>query len=311
MRQATEDRVTRDVFPENSGQPPAGVDPPVGTTERYSIAGNGAFNGKHNQNLPAQEVDDLRRYLPAERDAEAVARSGKPPRIDSTAVQLRQRIPPAREAALALAWLDPRLVVFHDFDPQAIAPYIRLAISLISGAASRNLQRVLITSAQFGEGRTCVTLNLAAALSRARQRVLVIDSDFMRPSTLRLLGVDAEIGLAESIAKGLPVGQAMIRLQPVGFNLLPTRAQVENPAELLVSPYFETVIQVLKLEYDFILFDSAPLLASADATLLELHTDATLMVIRPGYTSTSQMARAIASLNEKRLFGAVLNRVVA
>src|SRR5262244_1474017 len=96
MRQATEDRVTRDVFPEISGQPPAGVDPPVGTTERYSNASNGAFYGKHNQYLPAQEADDLRRYLPAERDAEAVARSGKPPRMDSTAVQLRQRIPPAR-----------------------------------------------------------------------------------------------------------------------------------------------------------------------------------------------------------------------
>src|SRR5262249_21558909 len=282
MIQATEDRIMPDMPPEISGQ-----------------------------DLTGQKSDDFRRYLQAERDAEAASRSGRLTRIASVAMQLRQQINPAREAALALAWLDPRLVVFNDFDPQAIAPYSRLAISLISGAASRNLQRVLITSAQFGEGRTCVTLNLAAALARAGRRVLVVDSDFVRPSALRLLGVDAEIGLAEVIVKGLPVGQAMIRLQPVGFNLLPTRAQVENSAELLASPVFEAMIQMLKLEYDFILFDSPPLLAAADASLLELHTDATLMVIRPGYTSTSQMARAITSLNEKRLFGAVLNRVVA
>jgi tyrosine-protein kinase Etk/Wzc len=102
----------------------------------------------------------------------------------------------------------------------------------------------------------------------------------------------------------------MIRVQPVGFDLLPTRAQVENSTELLASPVFEAMIQMLKQDYDFILFDSAPLLAVADVSLLELHTDATLMVIRPGYTSISQMARAVASLNEKRLFGAVLNRVV-
>ncbi|HKQ75633.1 MAG TPA: CpsD/CapB family tyrosine-protein kinase [Blastocatellia bacterium] len=305
-----EDRVTRDLFPENSGQTPAGAENPGAATERYPIAGNGAANGKHHLNLQAQDVDDFRRYLHAARDAEAIAKSGGLARIDGSAMQLRQRIQPAREAALTLTWLDPRLVAFHDFDPQAIAPYNRLAISLISGATSRNLQRVLVTSAQYGEGRTSVTLNLAAALSRARQRVLVVDSDFMRPSTLRLLGVDAETGLAEAIAKGLPVGMAMIRLQPVGFNLLPTRARVENSAELLVSPFFEAVIQILKSDYDFILFDSAPLLAAADASLLELHTDATLMVIRPGYSSTSQMARAIASLNENRLFGAVLNRVV-
>jgi capsular exopolysaccharide synthesis family protein len=262
------------------------------------------------QSLAEHAPDEFTRYLQAERGPEGVARSGGLTRIDGLAMQLRQRILPSREVALALSWLDPRLVAFHDFDPHTIAPYNRLAISLISGAASRNIQRVLITSAQFGEGRSCVTLNLAASLARARQRVLVIDSDFVRPSALRLLGVDAEIGLAEAVVKGLPVGQAMIRLQPVGFNLLPTRAQVENSAELLVSPVFEAMIQMLKPDYDFILFDSAPLLAVADASLLELHTDATLMVIRAGFTSTSQMAKAITLLNEKRIFGAVLNRVV-
>ena len=51
------------------------------------------------------------------------------------------------------------------------------------------------------------------------------------------------------------------------------------------------------------------LLAAADARLLELHTDATLLVIRQGRTSASQMAKAVALLNEERLLGAVLNRV--
>ncbi len=261
------------------------------------------------QSLAPQEPDDFRRYMQTERDTEAISRLGKLMRIEGADSRLRQQVHPAREAGLALARLDPRLVAFNDFDPRTMAPYNRLAISLIAVAASRNLRRVLITSAQYGEGRTCVTLNLAAGLARARQRVLVVDSDFARPSTLRLLGVDAETGLSEIVAKGLPVGQAMIRLHPVGFDLLPTCAQVENSAELLVSPVFESMIQMLKPDYDFILFDSAPLLAVADASLLELHTDATLMVIRPGYTSTSQMARAVATLNEKRLFGAVLNRV--
>jgi capsular exopolysaccharide synthesis family protein len=230
-------------------------------------------------------------------------------RVDSAAVQFRQTIYPAREVDLKPGRLDPRLVAFHDFDPQAIAPYNRLVISLISAAASRKLQRVLIASAQYGDGRTGVTLNLAAALARAGQRVLVVESDFLRPSALRLLGVDAETGLAEAVAKGLAPNQAMVWLQPIGFNLLPTRAQVENSAELLASPVFEAMMQMLMPEFDFILFDSAPLLAVADASLLELHTDATLLVIRQGCTSTSKMAKAVALLNEERLLGAVINRV--
>ncbi|MBO0727249.1 MAG: CpsD/CapB family tyrosine-protein kinase, partial [Blastocatellia bacterium] len=241
---------------------------------------------------------------------EAIPISGGLTRTDGMTMHLRQRIYPTYEVALRLTRIDPHLVAFHEFNPQEMASYKRLAISLISRAASQNLRRLLIASAQCGEGRTCVTLNLAATLARAQQRVLVVDSDFLRPSALRLLGVDAEIGMAEAIAKGFPIGQALIRVKPGGFNLLPTRAQVENSAELLASPGFEAMIQMLTPDYDFILFDSAPLLAAADASLLELHTDATLMVIRPGYTSTSQMAKAIASLNERRLFGAVLNRVV-
>jgi Mrp family chromosome partitioning ATPase len=127
---------------------------------------------------------------------------------------------------------------------------------------------------------------------------------------LRLLGVDAETGLAEAIAKDLAPSQAMVWLKPIGFNLLPTRAQVENSAELLDSPAFDVMMRMLRPEFDFILFDSSPLLAVADASLIELHTDATLLVIRQGRTSTRQIAKAVALLDEERLIGAVLNRVV-
>jgi Mrp family chromosome partitioning ATPase len=230
--------------------------------------------------------------------------------VEGAAVQIRRPIHPAREVALKSARLDPRLASFLDFDPQATPPFNRLAISLISTASARMFQRVLITSAQYGDGRTSVTLNLAAALARARQRVLVVDSDFVRPSALRLLGVDAEVGLAEAIAKDLPAEQAVMRLSPGLVDLLPTRAPVENSAELLASPVFERMFHSLRPDYDFILFDSAPLLAAADASLLELHTDVTLLVIRPGVASIRQMARAVTPLDEERLIGAVLNRVV-
>jgi capsular exopolysaccharide synthesis family protein len=231
-------------------------------------------------------------------------------REDDAALPFRHTIYPAYEVDLIPTRLDPRLVALHDFDPSAIAPYNRLAISLIYAAASRKLKRVLIASAQYGDGRTTVTLNLAAALARARKSVLVVESDFLRPAALRLLGIDSVTGLAEAIAKRLAPSKAMVWLQPIGFNLLPNRAQVENSAELLTSPVFEVMMRILSPEFDFILFDSPPLLAVADARLLELHTDATLLVIRQGRTSIRQMAKAVAILNEERLLGAVLNRVV-
>src|SRR5262244_4335293 len=266
---------------------------------------------RHLQNGHGPEPDDIKRLALSGPASEAVSGSGEIIRMDSGAVHVRQTIYPAREVDLKPGWLDPRLVAFHDFDPQAVAPYNRLVISLISAAASRKLKRVLIASAQYGDGRTTVMLNLAAALARARQRVLVVESDFLRPSALRLLGIDLATGLAEAVAKGLAPSKAMVWLQPIGFNLLPTCAQVENSAELLASPFFDVMLRNLSPEFDFMLFDSAPLLAAADARLLELHTDATLLVIRQGAASASQMAKAVALLDEERLLGAVLNRVVS
>jgi capsular exopolysaccharide synthesis family protein len=216
---------------------------------------------------------------------------------------------PAREVELTLARLDPHLVAIHELDPRAGAQFNRLAVALISGAARHTLRRVLLASAHHGEGRTCVTLNLAAALARAKQRVLVIDTDLQRPSVSRLLGIDSEVGLAEAVALGLQPEEAITRIVPAEFHVLPTRGQVENSAELLASLAFSRLLTLLDICYDFILLDSAPLLSSADAKLLSLHTHATLLVVRPGNTSTSEMGKSIALLNEETLFGVVMNRV--
>ena len=192
MEEFTEDGVTRDyAVPEPASEKIsesyAAPEPASGTISESEVVAR-----EDDGDLPFRHT---RPYFEWERNR------GK--RVDDAAVQVRQTSYPAHEVDLRPKRLDPRLVAFHDFDPQDIAPYNRLVISLISAAASRKLQRVLIASAQYGDGRTSVTLNLAAALARARQRVLVVESDFLRPSALRLLGVDAETGLAEAIAKGL------------------------------------------------------------------------------------------------------------
>src|SRR5262249_3102898 len=135
----------------------------------------------------------------------------------------RTVVRPAREIELSFARLDPHLVAIHELDPHAVSQFSRLAISMISGASRRILKRVMLPSAPHGEGRTCVTLNLAAALARARQRVLVVDTDLRRPSVCRLLGIDSEVGLAEAVALGLSPEEAIVRILPVDFHILPTR----------------------------------------------------------------------------------------
>jgi polysaccharide biosynthesis transport protein len=216
---------------------------------------------------------------------------------------------PAREVVLTLARLDPHLVTIHEMDPQAVSQFTRLAVSLISGSARQRLKRVLLASVHSGEGRSCVALNLAAALARSRQRALVIDTDLRRPSIGRLLGLESEIGLAEAVSLGLQPEEAIIRVLPADFHVMLTRGQVDNSAELLVSPNFKRLLSSLDDCYDFILFDSAPLIKSADASLLGLLTSATLLVARPGAATTEEMRKSISLLNEETFFGVVMNQV--
>jgi polysaccharide biosynthesis transport protein len=263
------------------------------------------FEGKDSQLIPGRNAPESRvtKGFPDE-EPRALEPQIRP-------FQPRQSLAPhpVRETELTLARLDPHLVAIHELDPLAVAQFNKLAVSLISGAAKQVLRRVLLVSAHHGEGRTCVTLNLAAALARARKRVLVVDTDLQRPSVSRLLGIEVEAGLTEVVGLKLHPEEAVVRVMPADFHVLPTRGQVEHSAELLAAPTFGRLVSTLELLYDFILFDSAPLLASADAGLLALHSDATLMVVKPGTTSTSDMAKAISQINEEAFFGVVLNRV--
>jgi protein-tyrosine kinase len=215
---------------------------------------------------------------------------------------------PASAVMLDATRVDPHLVTFYDFDPRAAEEYNKTAITMISAAADQPLRRVLIASAQHGEGRTCVALNLACALAQAKQRVLVVDTDLQRPSLHRLLGIEADKGIAEVVINNLPIHAATINVLPYGFHVLPLRERVENSAEILASPVLREVLNDCEADYDFILFDSSPLLESKDANLLMKLTQATVMVVRPGKTNAAHLSRAIAPLPEDNVFGVVLNR---
>jgi Mrp family chromosome partitioning ATPase len=215
---------------------------------------------------------------------------------------------PIREVTLDAARIDPHLVAFYDFDPRAAEEYNKTAITMISAAADQPLRRVLVASAQHGEGRTCVALNLACALAQAKQRVLVVDTDLQRPSLLRLLGVGADTDIAEAVTRNLSAAAATIKVMPYGFHVLPLRERVENSAEILASPTLREMLNDCEANYDFMIFDSPPLLDSKDANLLMKLTHATVMVVRPGKTNAGHLSRAIAPLPEDNVFGVVLNR---
>lgn len=216
---------------------------------------------------------------------------------------------PAREVSLNFFHVASHLVTLHENDLVASERYDMLALRLISGTAERLFKRVLIASVQKGEGRTSVLLNLAGALSRAGKRVLVVDTDFVKPSVTRLLGIESQIGLAEAYGRSLSPGAAIARILPSDFHVLPTRERIDNSVEILTSPVFHEMLEILDPNYDFILFDSPPMSDRADCSMLIKLVDTALVVIRQGATKASQLSKAIEQLSQEDIFGVVLNRI--
>ena len=230
--------------------------------------------------------------------------------LDEFALSRKSLISTTRVVTLNPDRVAPHLITLQELpSPEAEQQYRRLAVGLITAALDRPFKRVLFTSAQHGEGRTSVVLNLAGTLARAKKRVLVIDTDFVRPSVMRLLGLDSEVGIAEVFTHDARLEDAAITILPLGFTVLVTREAIDSPAEILASAEFQELLNLLEQDFDFILFDSPPLLDSADANLLTRMVDTTLLVIRPGKTSTTQMAKAVAMLDREDISGVVLNRV--
>ncbi|HKF54985.1 MAG TPA: CpsD/CapB family tyrosine-protein kinase [Blastocatellia bacterium] len=213
----------------------------------------------------------------------------------------------ARQAIVDIGSVDHGLVANSSSDRSAVEQYNRLAVALISAGSQRALKRVVVGSAARGEGRTTVAVNLACRLARSRKRVLLVDGDLHRPSIMGGLGIISELGLGEIFNWRNP-GSALLAVPGFGFDLLPTRSPVANSAEVLASRPFNVAIELLGSHYDYILFDTPPLLESADAHLLMRIADTMLMVIAAGELKTAQLAKAVEGLKPQDIFGVALNR---
>jgi Mrp family chromosome partitioning ATPase len=257
------------------------------------------------EDSPSEKFNFMRYSLGA---TSIVARERARPGVATAALAPRSLARPVHDLTVNPESLDPHLVAFKNSRSPASQHYNKLALSLISRVAERGFKRVLVASAQHGEGRTSVTLNLACALARARQRVLVVDCDLLDPSVMRLLGLNVEIGMYEVFERGMPPGAAAVSIRPYGFNVLPTIRPVENPAVLFAVPGFWKMLQSFDADHDFILFDSSPLCNGGDSSLLVRYTDTTLLVVGEGQTSSAQMAKAVASFAQDDILGVVINR---
>ncbi len=185
-----------------------------------------------------------------------------------------------------------------------------ILLSRVNGISPRV---ILVTSPRPKAGKTTTVANLGISLAEIGRRVLLVDGDLRRPRLGKLFGLQFATGLSDVLldeGRGTIATDSVIRPSTVpGLYLLPGGSEPANISRLLHSTYLDSLIELVRSDYDFVLIDSPPMMGMADARLLSRVADGVILISRAGETSPEQLGEARERLADDGtpVIGTILN----
>jgi non-specific protein-tyrosine kinase len=206
-------------------------------------------------------------------------------------------------------------------DPRSPAAeaYKTLRTNIQFSSLDKPVRTLLVTSTRPNEGKSLAVANLALTFAQMGNTVALVDADLRRPALHILFGVSNEVGLTNFILNagktsnnGRASGQIPFVPSDISnLKLLTSGPLPPNSAEVLGSSRMSELIERLKDEADYVIFDAPPVLALTDAAVLATKVDGTILVLKAGKTSRDDAREAKEQLQKVRanLLGVVLNDV--
>lgn len=220
----------------------------------------------------------------------------------------------AGEDGIDAAAVDRHIVSITDPYSSAAEEYRKLRARIFQVTEKDFLNTLMVTSSQAGEGKTVTAINLAVAIAHELDHtVLLIDADLRKPSVHRYLGLNPKYGLGDYLEnrKDLSLSDIMIKTGIGKLVVLPAGNPPEKPAELISSDRMRLLIREIKHRYRdrYIIFDSSPLLMTADSLSLCDYMDGIIFVVQAASTPKKAVTQALSSIKGYNILGTVFNAV--
>lgn len=171
---------------------------------------------------------------------------------------------------------------------------------------------VMVTSSLAGEGKTFCSANLAISIAMEMDRtVLLVDADVARPSIPRTLGIEVGRGLMDVLLDpGIDLADVMCRTDIEKLTILPAGTPHRRATELLASERMRALVAEMATRYHdrVIIFDSPPLLAASEASVLATYMGQIVMVVEAGKTTEHDLKDALHRIEACDIVGVVLNK---
>jgi capsular exopolysaccharide synthesis family protein len=189
-----------------------------------------------------------------------------------------------------------------------------LGASLNTAQAIRPFKSVMVSSALAGEGKSTIVAHLASFLALAGKRVLLVDADLRSPVQNRRFHLDNSTGLSRALIQTPTKDSIELLIQPTDMpklHVLTAGVPSANSAELLQSPLADQLFDYFdKAPFDYVLFDTPPMLPVADAQFLASRIEATVLVIDVSKTPRKVLLRTrqVFEKTYTRVLGVALNK---
>ena len=174
----------------------------------------------------------------------------------------------------------------------------------------KQVKTLVVTSSNAGEGKSTVAGNLAYTFFQSGKRVLIIDCDLRKPSLHRKFNVSNEVGLTDVLVGTSELNKVMKKIDD-NLYLLTTGTLPPNPAEIIGSNTMENFLDECKINFDYIILDTPPILPVTDSKLLAIKADATVLVVRSEISKLKHVSQAFKELGKvnANVIGTILNDV--
>lgn len=174
----------------------------------------------------------------------------------------------------------------------------------------KKVRTIVVTSSMPGEGKSEVSANLAAVLAQAGRRVLLVDADMRQPSQHHIWGLINSVGLSNVIV-GQDEFYSCQQTVTKYLSVLTAGVLPPNPLALIDSERMTSLIKMFSESYDYIVFDTPPLVGTADAAVLGKMADGVLLVVRPGVVNSASAtaAKLLLERSEANILGMIANGV--
>ena len=189
---------------------------------------------------------------------------------------------------------------------------LSLCSALEYHARKRGQQVIMVTSVGENEGKSTIAANLALALAEKNRRVILLDCDFRKPSLHKIfeMQVPAEQTLTSYLLQESHNRSAFLTEDKRhGITLGISRSSGRNIIRLLNNGMLPALLQKLRTQADYVILDTPPMLAAADAETIAAMADTAVLVVRSDFIPTSSVNEGLERLRKSApdVCGFVLN----